>query len=135
MAKIVVKKPVDQSFTFSVDGTSTTCKLKFKGGAATEWTSQIRQAQAQLDSETMRVLEPYMPLDSGTMIKSMISATHIGDGEIKVNTPYAAKVNYLTGVMGRNGPNRGRRFFDRMKADKLDYLKSFIFKATGIRVK
>lgn len=95
----------------------------------------MQRTQAVLDTEVMRTLEPYMPLDTGMMVKSMISSTHAGDGEIKVNTPYAARVNYVTGVMGRNGGLRGRRFFDRMKADKLAYLKAFLYKATGVFVK
>ena len=88
-----------------------------------------------LDSEVMRVMEPYMSLDTGMMIASMQSATHPGSGEIHVNTPYAAKVNYVSGIMGKNGPNRGRRFFDRMKADKLAYFKAFVAKALGAKSK
>ena len=65
----------------------------------------------------------------------MLTSSHPGSGEIHVNTPYAAKVNYVTGVMGRNGPNRGRLFFDRMKADKLAYLKAFVAKALGAKSK
>lgn len=100
-----------------------------------ERTAQFQQTQAMLDSEVMRVMEPYMPLDTGTMIASMQSATHPGSGEIHVNTPYAAKVNYISGIMGKNGPNRGRRFFDRMKADKLAYFKAFVAKALGAKSK
>lgn len=69
------------------------------------------------------------------MNKSMILATEAGSGEIKVDTPYAARVNYLTGVMEKNGPLRGRRFFDRMKADKLEYFKGFVAKLLGASTK
>lgn len=58
--------------------------------------------QAFIDSEVMRVSEPYMPKETGTLINSMYAFTVIGSGEIVVNTPYA---HYLyNGIV--YGPNR-----------------------------
>lgn len=135
MASPVVNWVDDTHIQIKGNGVSTKATIRFKKSMPKERTAQLQQAQAMLDSEVMRVLEPYMPLDTGMMIKSMLTSSHPGSGEIHVNTPYAAKVNYVTGVMGRNGPNRGRLFFDRMKADKLAYLKAFVAKALGAKSK
>ena len=135
MAAPTVNAAQDTEITVKANGTTTKATLRWSKSMPRERTAQFQQAQAMLDSEVMRVLEPYMPLDTGMMIKSMLTSSHPGSGEIHVNTPYAAKVNYVTGVMGRNGPNRGRLFFDRMKADKLAYLKAFVAKALGAKSK
>lgn len=135
MAAPTVNAAPNTTITAKANGVSVKATLKFNSSMPKQRTAQLQRAQAMLDSEVMRVMEPYMPLDTGMMIASMQTATHPGSGEIHVNTPYAAKVNYVTGIMGKNGPNRGRRFFDRMKADKLAYLKAFVAKALGARSK
>ncbi len=88
-------------------------------------------AQKKLDTEVMRVMEPYMPKLYGNMIQSMEKATDIGSGEIIVNTPYAHRRLKSARKNGLRGPN----FFERMKADNLDHLKRFIGKQTGGEVK
>lgn len=138
--KIRIAQPKDQVvFTQKLNkkGNYVDCnvRLKFKSTFSDDKSELMQKAQILLDSETMRVLEPYMPLYSGMLIKSMIKSSTAGNGEIHVNTPYAAKVNYVSGVMGRNGTLRGRLFFDRMKADKLEYLKTFVSKSIGVIVK
>lgn len=135
MAAPTVNAAPNTTITAKANGVSVKATLQFNPSMPKQRTAQLQRAQAMLDSEVIRVMEPYMPLDTGMMIASMQTATHPGSGEIIVNTPYAAKVNYVTGIMGKNGPNRGRRFFDRMKADKLAYLKAFVAKALGARVK
>ena len=135
MASPVVNWVDDTHIQIKGDGVKVKATIHFSKAMPKERTAQFQQAQAMLDSEVMRVMEPYMPLDTGMMIASMQSATHPGSGEIHVNTPYAAKVNYVSGIMGKNGPNRGRRFFDRMKADKLAYFKAFVAKALGAKSK
>lgn len=135
MAAPTVNAAPNTTITVKANGTSVKATVQWNKSMPRQRTAQFQQAQAMLDSEVMRVLEPYMPLDTGMMIKSMLTSSHPGSGEIHVNTPYAAKVNYVTGVMGRNGPNRGRLFFDRMKADKLAYLKAFVAKALGAKSK
>lgn len=75
------------------------------------------RAQQVVDSEVMRRMSPYMPLLTGAMIDSMITATTIGSGEIAVNTPYA----HRRSLNARNvAPKRGPHFFERFKADCKD---------------
>ncbi len=84
-------------------------------------------AQKIFTGEVMRVMEPYMPKDEGHMINSMKSES----GRITVNVPYARRRI----ISAKNSGLRGPDYFERMKADKRDYLVSVAEKATGGKVK
>lgn len=85
-------------------------------------------AQRYIDSTVLRLSDPYIPKDSGTLIKSGIIHTVIGSGEVRYRTPYADYVYYHNAGRGRNGMNsaggglRGRLWFERMKADKKEQI-------------
>ena len=109
-------------------------ELLWNPGFGPEYTRKFNSAQAKLDSEVMRLLEPYMQLDTGAMIMSMRLATTPGHGEIIVNTPYARRVYYSNSPVGRaTGPLRGPYYFPRMVADKRGYLRSFAARTLGAR--
>lgn len=75
--------------------------------------------QRRIDSEVMRYMEPYMQMQTGAMIMSMRASSVIGSGEVVVNTPYARRIYYSSAGVGRpTGPQRGPKYFERMKADK-----------------
>ncbi len=74
------------------------------------------EVQEFIDSEVMRVMEPYMQHDTGEMIRSMQRATTPGKGKVLVNTPYARIRLYKGPTKGLRGP----QYFERMKADRLD---------------
>ncbi len=87
----------------------------------------VAMAQKQWDMECMKQLEPYMQLDTHTMIGSMILHSKMGSGEIKVVTPYAKRRLLEPSKIGsRTGTKRGYNYINRMKADKIEYLKSFL---------
>jgi len=98
------------------------------------------RVQKYVDSEVLRLSEPYTPHLTGALSKSAQAATDIGSGEVKWNTPYGrylyrgklmvspstgsawAKKNeekVLTNVplSYHGGGKRGRLWFERMKAD------------------
>ena len=85
------------------------------------------EVQQFIDSEVMRLMEPYMQKDTGMMIKSMQTATEIGSGEVIVNTPYAHMRLHHGPTKGLRGPN----YFERMKADKLDEILKGATKIAG----
>ncbi len=85
------------------------------------------KVQKYIDSETMRLMEPYMQLDTSQMIKSMYGSTDIGSGEINVETPYAHMRLHHGPTKGLRGPN----YFERMKADRLDELLDGAAKIAG----
>ncbi len=85
------------------------------------------EAQQYVDSEVMRNMEPYMQLDTGMMIKSMHTATDVGSGEVKVNTPYAKMRLHNGKTKGLRGP----QYFERMKADHRDEILRGLEHITG----
>lgn len=85
------------------------------------------EVQKKFDDEVMRVIEPYMPKDWGTMIESMPPATTPGSGRIIVNTPYAHRRLLSARKNGLRGPD----YFNRMKADKRDDLLRFAANLAG----
>lgn len=105
--------------------------------------------QKVVDSETMRYMSDYMPRrQAGSLEHLMVMATVIGSGQIDIPGPYAhylhegilfvspttgsawAKKNEVKVSTGKalnytGAPMRGKKFFDRMKADhKDDILKA-----------
>lgn len=86
------------------------------------------RVQKVIDNEVMRRMEPYMQLDTKTMIDSMQLATEPGSGEIIVDVPYAHMRLHSGPTKGLRGPN----YFERMKADhKDDLLRIAANKAGG----
>lgn len=78
------------------------------------------RAQMFVDSQVLRLSDPYIPFASGTLIKSGILATDVGSGVVQWNTPYAAKQYYENKGNNPNGPMRGAYWFERMKANHKD---------------
>ena len=100
--------------------------------------------QKLVDNETMRYMGPYMPRrQAGELAHMMVLSTVIGSGQIDTPGPYAhylhegilyvspttgsawAKKNEIKVPTDREltyagAPVRGRKWFDRMKADHKD---------------
>jgi len=90
---------------------------------ATQVLLQVRGLEADgrtqkfIDNEILKQSDAYVPMDEGDLKKSGTIHTKVGSGEVKYRTPYARKQYYEN-----NNPQglRGRRWFDRMKADHLE---------------
>ena len=87
---------------------------------------QYSAAQKFVDSEVLRLCEPYIPLLTGTLIKTGILGTDIGSGLVMWIAPYAKKQYYSPRKAGsQTGPLRGPFWFARMKATSgKDIIKS-----------
>ena len=77
------------------------------------------KVQKYIDTTVVRQCDPKVPLRTGTLKKAI--GTVYGSGEVRYDTPYA-KLNYYsnrgTGVQGtEKGGQRGKQWFERMKAD------------------
>ena len=132
--KLIIKNAINQVLRFQTKSGITKARLVWNGDFGKRATAHLQRAQAMLDSEVMKQMEPYMQLDSGAMIKSMEIRTDVGSGEVVVDTPYARRVFYSSSSPGRpSGPLRGPRYFDRMKADKKEYFRKFAQRAVGIK--
>ena len=76
---------------------------------------QNQAAQAYIDSSVLRCCDPYVPRDTGQLIKSGIRGTKIGSGRVIYQAPYARRW-YYTPARFRDAPTRGNYWFERMKA-------------------
>lgn len=78
--------------------------------------TQFLNGQQFVDSEILRLSEPYIPLLTGMLIKSGILGTEVGTGWIKWIAPYARTQYYLPNRRpSMTGPLRGSFWFQRMK--------------------
>ena len=107
--------------------------LKFTGitfdqNFAENAAKNFEKAQKYIDSEVLRLSDPYVPMNTGMMKKSGISGTVLGSGEVDYTAPYARQQYYTNAGRGKEGLNasggtrglRGRQWFERMKADHKD---------------
>lgn len=74
------------------------------------------RVQKVIDSEVLRLCEPYVPLMDGTLIKSGAIHTKIGSGVVIYSTPYARR-HYYRPARFRGAPKRGNYWFERMKKE------------------
>ena len=70
--------------------------------------------QKFIDSEVLRLCEPLVPFDQGTLARSGQINTVIGSGQVKYRTPYARRWYYMPANF-QEAPRRGTHWFDRMK--------------------
>jgi len=100
--------------------------IRTKGGKAElrwntnfhgKWHSRYSAAQRFVDSEVLRLSEPYTPLLTGMLVKSGTLGTDIGSGEVAWIAPYARYQYYSPRKPGsKTGELRGPYWFERMKA-------------------
>lgn len=110
-----------------------TCDLKFATDFGPRRVKQYEDAQKFIDSEVLRGCEPYIPLLTGTLIKSGILATVIGSGSVEWITPYARYQYYLPRPVGtQTGPLRGPLWFERWKTDHVARVIAGAKKIAGI---
>lgn len=134
--KCVVETPQGKVVQFKTKSGNVSARIQWNEGFGPAMTDKLQSAQTFIDNEVMRLMEPYMPLDTGTMIRSMQLTTVIGSGRVDVNTPYAMAVLRGKSSVGRpTGPLRGPQYFERFKADKLPTLQTKVAKLTGGTVK
>jgi hypothetical protein len=106
-------------------------KLVWNPDFKSKWQHRYSKAQIFVDSEVLRLSDPYIPFQTGMLKKSGILGTEIGSGTVVWNAPYARYLYYgkaMGGVAPKhvlnknltyNGaPRRGAFWFERMKSDK-----------------
>ena len=88
------------------------------------------RVQEYIDSEVLRLSDPYVPMQQGGLKRSGTLGTKPGSGEVVYNAPYARYQYYGKVMVGRapkrltdrdltyhGAPKRGKLWFERMKAD------------------
>lgn len=107
-------------------------ELKWNPGFGQKYTYRFGKLQTLLDKKVYDGMEPYTPLRTGMLIKSVMLVTTFGSGTIRYFTPYDRKQYYRGRLDGSSttGGLRGRFWFERYKiANKnnlLRFAKSFM---------
>ena len=92
-------------------------ELKWNTDFQPRWQGRYSAAQRFVDSEVLRLCEPYTPLLTGMLVKSGTLGTTIGSGEVAWIAPYAHYQYYSPRKPGsQTGPLRGPYWFERGKA-------------------
>lgn len=72
------------------------------------------EVQSFIDSEVLRLCDPMVPFDQGTLAESGVINTVVGSGQVKYRTPYARRWYYMPANF-QEAPRRGNYWFERMK--------------------
>lgn len=91
------------------------------------------EVQRFIDSEVLRLTDPYVPFDTGALKSSGTRHTKVGSGNVRYRTPYARKMYYNPQYNFAGAPMRGGKWFERMKADHKDSILSGAVKVAGGR--
>lgn len=94
-------------------------ELQWNDAFAKNRTQGFNKVQVFIDSEVLRLCDPYVPMDTGMLKKSGILGTVVGSGEVIYIAPYARIQYYNNKGTGNNNKSglRGPYWFERMKAD------------------
>ena len=75
------------------------------------------RVQKYIDEAVIDFCEPYVPYDTGALKESPRTCSPPGGGQVVYGVPYARRQYYEN---KGDGGLRGARWFDRMKADRLE---------------
>jgi hypothetical protein len=99
-----------------INETTMKAQLIWNADFQPKWQEHYSNAQKFVDSEVLRLCEPYVPLRTGMLIMSGILGTDIGSGTVQWIAPYARAQYYSPRKPGSDtGPLRGPMWFERMK--------------------
>ena len=111
---------------YQVDGIQ--MQLSWRPDFGAEKTAALQKAQYAMAQEAARLIDSYVPLDTGTLKNSVQTASKYDEGLLVYNTPYARKQYYLhaegTDLRGDTGL-RGSYWGQRAIAAHKDELERF----------
>lgn len=106
-----------------VKGEGGMAELKWDPSFAAKKNQSFRRMQKFVDSEVLRRCSPRVPLQTGMLEKSGKLGTTVGSGIVEYIAPYAKKQYWDTSETRAYDPNRGAKWFERMKvAEKKEIL-------------
>ena len=91
-------------------------ELKWDPSFAARRNQSFTMKQQFVDSEVLRRCSPIVPLQTGMLEKSGKLCTVVGSGVVEYIAPYARMQYYSTAESRPYDPNRGAKWFERMKA-------------------
>lgn len=101
-------------------------RIEWNQGFGPKCTSAFQTAQQMFTQECVRLMDPYVPMDTGLLKNTALLATNDKTGEVVHDTPYAQAQYYLhpQGVGVHDG-KRGSYWGHRMVADHKTHLRNF----------
>lgn len=118
-----ITSPRGRVFTVAGENGTVTARLEWASGFAEKKAASFSRAQAFVDSECLRYMNPLTPRRTGMMIKSGTLGTVLGSGSIEYLTPYARRQYYEHKTKAK--------WFERMKASHKDAIKKGAEKIAG----
>ena len=103
-------------------------KITFRPGFQADMDAGFAKLQYAFSQQAARLIDPYVPFDTGTLKNSVNLASKYDEGLLVYNTPYARKQYYLHPQgEGLHGDNRlrGSYWGQRAVADHKDELAKF----------
>lgn len=96
-----------------------TCALRWNPGFGADRSRTFDSVQQFVDSEVLRRCGPYVPMQTGMLMRSGELGTVIGSGEVRYVAPYARRLYYGTHFhFDRTAhPNAGALWFERAMID------------------
>ena len=128
MAEATIRTPG----TVTVRQNGVTMEIAWEPDFGRGWNERYEKGQFRYDEEVLRMVTPYVPVDTTMLRDSAIVASDIGGGLLEWATPYAAKQYYDTADSRGYAPLAGGHWGGRGKADNLAHFESFARKGVGI---
>lgn len=95
--------------------------LEYDTGFINKFNNNLLLLQKYLDNEVIIQLQAYVSKDTGAQELSIRNSSKTGSGEVYIDVPYAEYQAYSPIIRKRVG-NRGTYPFERMSADKKEYI-------------
>ena len=121
MALLTITTPRGSVTQIKNGSGAVTARLQWDPAFGARHTQSFLRTQAFIDSEVLRLMSSYTPLQTSMLIKSATLGTVIGSGKIKQIAPYAAWQYYRTDITRKYDPRRGAYWFVRETAATRTY--------------
>ena len=92
-----------------------TAELHWDASFGRRRTQDFNRVQSFIDSEVIRLMSPYTPIQTSMLIKSATLDTVIGSGKIKQIAPYRERVQHQNRGFGRELEECGCRCWRRRR--------------------
>lgn len=102
------------------------CRLTWNQGFGAQRSARFQNVQSFVDSEVLRYCGPYVPFQTGMLMRSGDLGTVIGSGEVSYIAPYAHRLYYGVNFHFDTSahPSAGALWFERAMIDhKADILR------------
>lgn len=107
-----------------IQGKNGKAELKWDSSFVPKTNQKFTWMQKFVDSEVLRRCSPRVPFQTGTLEKSGKLGTTVGSGIVEYIAPYSRKQYWDTSETRAYDPNRGAKWFERMKvAEKAEILE------------